>query len=1135
MTGVSMTINSNVLTVAASAAGSWGVAIGATLTHASIPGGTTITGYTSTTSATMSANASATLSSQTVTATNPTNINIDAVPGVVKTGGDVYNISGPTFTIDQDSRFGLNEINTSVTAASTLGSITNSATLGGTIEVDSRYIRMVPFNTGSGTITPGTTITMGSGTGKVISIYSALNAAPVYTAVSGWIKVKAWNGISFPTSGTFTQAGFTFTISGADSAGFLFIQGDESSTVTANRLGLFRMRGDYWLIGTTAGARTDTYQLPTHGSAIDIASIEVETSSGSGVYETYVCANTITATAATMATDWRGKVFWLARTTGVLRFGHDGTNLTGGYLPPSGCKIRMYNLITVNNTAAARNVHAVPNATLGTRYDLTTTGGGVLSFDKCNLAWYPSFSQAYSVITTNTSVCDAMTISENSTIWEPNNLVIAPAPTTAVQQSLTIRLMPAGITFTNCFFARLTVAGAGAYNVVTNDTGDVICNNTKSIHLTYQGNAGTGGWSVTRSKSWLMNTGNIFQRALFSQMSNLKIYSPVVYDHPATATPATTGRVGVDLSYVTDFLIEGWSNGALENCQPYAGLINMGAGCVRGVIQNIGTYAAPLSLGGTSLVHALAWTRSTTTATVTHNNHNLITGSSINVVISSDVAAIVLGQKSITVTNANTYTFTCLNAGAASGTISARGAVCALPISTAASSACSDIIARKIYFVGGRGTALGLGDNSNSKFTIKNVYDLDFFNAGNNQLLNSVMSGTAWTGTTTAVAGQYGTHWFDHKMYGAPSNLSALAYTRSTTTATVTQTDHGLYTGCIVNVTVASDAATIPSLGPKSITVLTKDTWTFTVTNAGAASGTITIQVLNSRVQCMFNEATSLTSSYVTTVSGSANFTSAGSCLLPAIGDTVQIESTEFVKGISAFRQNVPVMSGGTITNFNVTYDIDTGSGYTGVFKNLSRNQTISGTSGQFTITVTDSTVLKVGDCVVGTNVAGLAKITILNSPTQITVDKANIGTVSGTGQFFYHFNEVIDPSVGFKFKWRFTRLLAGTDAITFYYIWAYSSATDTQIQYPVPGVQLTLSGLVTGSDITVLQAGTETVLINKEDNVGTTYVYEYTVQQNVDIAIYKPGYMPAFIRNYTLGSANASLPVSQTPDLSYI
>ena len=53
--------------------------------------------------------------------------NIDEL--TAKAGGDIYNINGGTLTVDQHSRFGLNNANTSATAATSMGNITLSATL----------------------------------------------------------------------------------------------------------------------------------------------------------------------------------------------------------------------------------------------------------------------------------------------------------------------------------------------------------------------------------------------------------------------------------------------------------------------------------------------------------------------------------------------------------------------------------------------------------------------------------------------------------------------------------------------------------------------------------------------------------------------------------------------------------------------------------------------------------------------------------------------------------------------------------------------------------------------------------------------------------------------------------------------
>ena len=68
-----------------------------------------------------------------------------------------------------------------------------------------------------------------------------------------------------------------------------------------------------------------------------------------------------------------------------------------------------------------------------------------------------------------------------------------------------------------------------------------------------------------------------------------------------------------------------------------------------------------------------------------------------------------------------------------------------------------------------------------------------------------------------------------------------------------------------------------------------------------------------------------------------------------------------------------------------------------------------------------------------------------------------------------------------------------------------------------------------------ILQAGTETILATQEDINASSYAYVYEIATTVDIRVYKPGYIPFAIVNYALGSTNASLPIVQVPDVSYL
>lgn len=83
----------------------------------------------------------------------------------------------------------------------------------------------------------------------------------------------------------------------------------------------------------------------------------------------------------------------------------------------------------------------------------------------------------------------------------------------------------------------------------------------------------------------------------------------------------------------------------------------------------------------------------------------------------------------------------------------------------------------------------------------------------------------------------------------------------------------------------------------------------------------------------------------------------------------------------------------------------------------------------------------------------------------------------------------------------------------------------------------LTLTGLQTGSDVVILTPNTTTVLDSVDSIGGTTYslAYDPDVFTNVDVRVYKAGYMPFSVHNVDLGSQGLTIPVVQLVDPSYI
>ena len=83
--------------------------------------------------------------------------------------------------------------------------------------------------------------------------------------------------------------------------------------------------------------------------------------------------------------------------------------------------------------------------------------------------------------------------------------------------------------------------------------------------------------------------------------------------------------------------------------------------------------------------------------------------------------------------------------------------------------------------------------------------------------------------------------------------------------------------------------------------------------------------------------------------------------------------------------------------------------------------------------------------------------------------------------------------------------------------------------------VNLTLTSIVTCSEVRIYSAGTTTEL-GGEENSDTTFVYTYLYSPStlVDIVVHKADYEYYRLEDYELGAANASLPIAQQFDRQY-
>jgi hypothetical protein len=337
-----------------------------------------------------------------------------AISGLLD-GEDITIDSGATLTINSDVRWGQQ--------AAVIGNITLSSSTGGTCNIDGTTVWWIAFDAGTSTIpTIGSTITgeTSGATGECIGTFTGYGVAPSAAGgampATGFIKLRSKTG-TFQDNENLQVAGVTkCTVNSATGGkrGWIHIVGEEATTITVPRLGNFNITGDWFYLDITcSGTRNQTIQLPV---ADQYPGVWIETGNNTNVYEFYpnVGAQMTTTNFPSSLTDTRGKVVFISA-TGLLRIGSTTTPADAGFLPTSGARIRIPNVI-VSSAVGPTWTSNIVNATLATRWDFTTTSAGAINIDKCTGAgFYLNFSQAYSLQITNSCFLEQISFSEVAT------------------------------------------------------------------------------------------------------------------------------------------------------------------------------------------------------------------------------------------------------------------------------------------------------------------------------------------------------------------------------------------------------------------------------------------------------------------------------------------------------------------------------------------------------------------------------------------------------------------------------------------------------------------------------------------------------------------------------------------------
>lgn len=514
--------------------------------------------------------------------------------GSVNATLDSYTISnGTTLLIDTDTYQCANHSS----AFGSVDTVTFSGT-GGKLKVDGTNVRVIPYNTGTGNVPAiGTTISQGGVSATLLGVWSGWQAEPTAAAAampaSGYIKVKNKTGGDF-AAGALTGIGASAT--GADVVGWIEVRGADTAAVTVPRLGAFEVTGDWFELGTTNGTRGQVIPCPTTATVAGVfPGVWIETASGSGVYERFSGAGSIVAL-STIPTDERGKIVW--QTTSGIRIGSDGTNNVG-FLPPTGCKVRIPNVIFTccTRTASGSGPRVLPNATLATRQEFVTTAAGDIAIDKAVLQWYGNFLQAYRADVTNSAVSDSLILQEIAGPVNVDNVIVSP---TQAQLNLALYILScfAGGTVQNALFTRFSLATSNAYVNICNYSKGVTFSNVKSQTLLNRGYATAGTWSATQTVDCTWdNCTNIGGR-----MTHVGAQRPTITNHHhadnfSGTTGTSNGHYALDFQTgCVGWKVDGVDFMGLTNVHPYSGVVNTSA-CYDWKLRNIGSTSSALDMG----------------------------------------------------------------------------------------------------------------------------------------------------------------------------------------------------------------------------------------------------------------------------------------------------------------------------------------------------------------------------------------------------------------------------------------------------------------------------------------------------------------------------------------------------------
>lgn len=493
---------------------------------------------------------------------------------------------------------------------------------------------------GNGTVQFGESATLSATYASIAaqaSTYVETTISGTYTWVSDVITVNTGatahlletglvTGLDF-TSGTATDNTFTVTVLdaynftvpyvGSVTGGNVTVRPGITITFTAHGLN----QDEYTYCDVTSGGGVDgTYKVysidsanvyrvsyphtaaVTSGNVSCIHTIQVTFTAHGHVLGNEVYLDFTSGT----ATDGRYIIKATAANTFNVNLAHTATTsgnvtvkFTIGHVPSSGCKVRIPNIMFAECATGSRATNSVPNATIASRPEFTTTAAGAIDLEYI-YAWSlrTIFAQAYSVRIQNSALIETLDISECATALDIDTLGIGQY---SAQDARALQLTSnfAGGTLNNVTAYRATIGTTDHATEIIYCNGLTLDNLSTGIIL-YTRSTGIS-CNIASSQNITFNGLQVFNGNVpISTSVNIKIndldYNDRFIGHTVATTPYYALTIAAGCDRIT---LDGVSFGMLntvEDCHPYTGIFNS-TGATNIKIRNIGSAGTYLNTG----------------------------------------------------------------------------------------------------------------------------------------------------------------------------------------------------------------------------------------------------------------------------------------------------------------------------------------------------------------------------------------------------------------------------------------------------------------------------------------------------------------------------------------------------------